>query len=102
MGRFIVSTLPDVNKVAAFVATSEGVPESGLELANFRVRMDAPGADGAILRVVDVAPSPLGGFYVLNLQASTPALPRKGLYVFDLIVEKDGKHGQTVSSVIMT
>jgi hypothetical protein len=102
MGRFIVSTLPDVNKVAAFVTSSEGVPEPGLELANFRVRMEAPGTDGALLMVVDVASSNLAGFYILNLQAAPAETRRKGLYVFDLIVEKDDRQGQTVSSVIMT
>ena len=67
MARLILNTLPDLNSVAAFVATSEGVPKSGLGLSNFRVRAAFPGADGAFITVSEVAPSTLRGFYVLNL-----------------------------------
>jgi hypothetical protein len=102
MARLIVSTLPDLNSVAAFVATSEGVPKAGLGLSNFKVRPTEPGADGAFLVVSDVAPSTLLGFYVLNLTPLESVSRRKGLYVFDLIVEQDDDSGQTVSSVIMT
>jgi hypothetical protein len=102
MGRLIINTLPDLNSVAAFVATSEGVPLSGLELTNFHVRSGAPGADGAMLKVSQVAPSPLRGLYTLNLTPVESATPRKGLYVFDLIVESGNDRGQTVTSVVMT
>jgi hypothetical protein len=102
MARLIVSTLPDLNSVAAFVASSDGVPKSGLGLSNFKVRETAPGADGALLVVSEVAPSTLRGFYLLNLAPVESTYRRKGLYVFDLIVEKDEDRGQTVSSVIMT
>jgi hypothetical protein len=102
MARLIVSTLPDLNSVAAFVATSEGVPKGGLGLSNFKVRPSEPGADGAFIAVSNVAPSTLRGFYVLNLTPLESASRRRGLYVFDLIVEQDEDCGQTVSSVIMT
>jgi hypothetical protein len=102
MGRLIVNTLPDLNSVAAFVATSEGFPLSGLELKNFRVRSGVPGADGTMLRVAQVAPSPLRGLYTLDLVPVESAAPRKGLYVFDLIVERGNDRGQTVTSVVMT
>jgi hypothetical protein len=98
----IVNTLPDLNSVAAFVATSEGVPKAGLGLSNFKVRPAPPGADGAFLVVSDVAPSSLRGFYVLNLTPVESAYRRKGLYIFDLMVEHDEDRGQTVSSVVMT
>jgi hypothetical protein len=102
MARLIVSTLPDVNSVAAFVASAEGVPKAGLELSNFKVRKAEPGADGAFLVVSEVEASPLRGFYRLNLSPRESGIRRKGLYVFDLVVQKDGDCGQTVSSVIMT
>jgi hypothetical protein len=101
MARLIVNTLPDLNSVAAYVANSEGMPKSGLGLSNFKVRADAPGADGALLAVSEVAASNLRGFYVLNFASVGSASPRKGLYVFDLLVEQDDDRGQTVSSVIM-
>jgi hypothetical protein len=102
MGRLIINTLPDLNSVAAFVATSEGVPLSGLELKNFRVLSGAPGDDGAMLKVAQVAPSPLRGLYTLDLAPVESAAPRKGLYVFDLIVEQGNDQGQTLTSVVMT
>ena len=48
-----------------------------------------------------VGPSNLRGFYVLDLAPTAQALRRKGLYVFDLIVENGEDHGQTLSSVIL-
>jgi hypothetical protein len=102
MARLIVSTLPDLNSVAAFVANSDGVPTSGLGLANFKVRAAIPGADGSSLVVSDVAPSSLRGFYTLNLAPVQSASWRRVLYVFDLIVEHDEDRGQTTSSVVMT
>jgi len=102
MGRLIVSTLPDRNSVAAFVANSEGIPESGLGLANFKVHSTAPGADGALLVISSVATTMLRGFYVLDLAPVAEAERRKGLFVFDLIVEKGEDRGRTISSCIMT
>jgi hypothetical protein len=101
MARLIVSTLPDKNSVAAFVANAEGVPATGLSLANFKISSPAPGADGALLTLAGVAPHTLRGFYVLELSPVAPVSQRKGLYVFDLIVEKGEDRGQTLSSVII-
>jgi hypothetical protein len=103
MARLIVSTLPDLNSVAAYVASAEGVPKTGLGLSNFKVRKAEPGADGALLVVSEVEPSPLRGFYRLNLSSlEGGGSRRKGLYVFDLIVEQDEDCGQAVSSAVMT
>ena len=101
MAKLIVSTLPDRNSVAVFVASEEGVPAEGLGLANFRVRATLPGADGTLLTVAGVAPTALRGFYVLDLTTVGPASPRKGLYVFDLIVERGEDRGQALSSAII-
>jgi hypothetical protein len=101
MAKLIVSTLPDRNSVAAFVASEEGVPAAGLGLANFRVRSTVPGADGTLLTVAGVAPTALKGFYILDL-AVDAAARRKGLYVFDLIVETGEDRGQVLSSAIIT
>jgi hypothetical protein len=102
MAKLIVSTLPDRNSIAAFVASSEGVPAVGLSLANFKVRATAPGADGSLLTVAGVAPSNLRGFYVVDLAIVNPASRRKGLYVFDLIVEQGEDRGQALSSAVIT
>ncbi len=100
--KLIVSTLPDRNSVAAFVASGEGVPAAGLGLANFRVRATAPGADGTLLTVAGVAPTSLRGFYILDLAVADTVSRRKGLYVFDLIVEAGEDRGQALSSAIIT
>jgi hypothetical protein len=100
MAKLIVNTLPDRNSVAVFVASEEGVPAVGLGLANFRVRSTVAGADGTLLRVAGVAPTTLRGFYILDL-AVAEAASRKGLYVFDLIVEAGQDRGQALSSAII-
>ena len=100
VAKLIVSTLPDRNSVAAFVASEEGVPAAGLGLANFRVRATAPG--GTLLTVAGVAPTSLRGFYILDLALADALSRRKGLYVFDLIVESGEDRGQALSSAIIT
>jgi hypothetical protein len=102
MAKLIVSTLPDRNAVAVFVANEEGVPAVGLELANFRVRPTVAGADGTLLTVSGVAPTSLRGFYILDLAVADGVTRRKGLYVFDLIVEAGEDCGQALSSAIIT
>jgi hypothetical protein len=102
MGRLIVQTLPDRNSIAAFVASADGIPEIGLVLDNFKVRATLPGADGSHLEIASVAASTLRGFYVLDLAPAGHAPRRRGLYVFDLIVERGDESGQALSSVILT
>ena len=102
MAKLIVSTLPDRNAIAAFVANSEGVPAVGLGLANFKVRRTLPGADGTLRTVAGVAPSRLRGFYVLDLATVGSQSRRKGLYIFDLMVENGEDRGQAPSSAIIT
>jgi hypothetical protein len=102
MAKLIVSTLPDRNSIAAFVASPEGVPAAGLGLANFKVQATLPGADGTLLTVASVAPSSLRGFYVLHLAIVGAVSRRTGLYVFDLIVERGGDRGEALSSAVIT
>jgi hypothetical protein len=102
MGRLIVTTLPNRNCIAAFVASAEGKPALGLGLANFKVRTTLPGADGAHLTISSVVATSLRGFYLLDVSPACCAPARKGVYVFDLIVESGEDRGQTLTSVIMT
>ena len=102
MANLIVNSLPDRNSVAVFVASEEGVPAVGLVLANFRVRPTVAGADGTLLTVAGVAPTSLRGFYILDLAVADVASRRKGLYVFDLIVEAGDDRGQALSSAIIS
>ena len=90
MGRLIVNTLPQSNSIAAFVADVEGKPALGLGPGNFKVAAAVPGADGAGLTITAVFASTFRGFYLLDLEAVAPAPRRKGLHVFDLIVD-DGE-----------
>jgi len=102
MSNLIVNTLPHRNSIAAFVAGADGKPALGLGPGNFKVGSALPGSDGAHLIISGVSASPLRGFYVLNLEPASPAIGRKGLHVFDLIVEEGERRGQALSSVIMT
>ncbi len=102
MGRLIVNTLPQCNSIAAFVADLEGKPATGLDASNFRLAAAIPGADGAALTITGVFASTLRGFYVLDLQTVAEAPHRKGLHIFDLIVDDGERQGQTLSSVVMT
>ena len=102
MGKLIVSTLTDVNSIVAFVANEEGVPEPDLGLENFKVMPAAPGTDGAMLVVERVAVAQLPGFYALDLATADSPTRRRGLYIFDLIVEKGEDRGQSLSSAIIS
>jgi hypothetical protein len=102
MGRLIVQTLTDRNSITAFVASEEGMPALDLELADFRVSASVPGADGSHLVIASVVRCALRGFYVLKLAPVQRVPSRKGLYVFDLIVERGPDRGQALSSVILT
>ena len=97
-----MQTIPDRNSIAAFVASAEGMPELGLGLANFKVRSTVPCADGSHLVIASVQASTLRGFYLLDLAAAGCTPLRRGLYVFDLIVERGDEVGQALSSVILT
>ena len=101
MGRLIVNTLPHRNSIAAFVADPDGRPALGLGPGNFKVGSTLPGSDGAHLIISGVVPSTLRGFYVLDLEPATLAPGRKGVHVFDLIVEVGELQGQALSSVII-
>ena len=101
MARLIVNTFPALNHIAAFVANQEGMPALGLEATNFRVRPTIAGADGSLLAISDVTPSKLPGFYIVNLERSGSTPPRRGLHVFELIVEKGEDAGQALASVVM-
>ncbi len=102
MAKLIVSTLTDVNSIVAFVANEDGVPEPDLGLENFKVMPSAPGADGARLIVARVAMAQLPGFYALDLATVDSPARRRGLYIFDLIVEKGEARGQSLSSAIIS
>lgn len=102
MSTLIVNTLPNHNYIAVFVASQEGRPALGLGPANFSLRSAIPGADGAQLTISAVMAATLRGFYVLDLAPARWPPQRKGVYVFDLIVEHGKDRGQAFSSVIMT
>jgi hypothetical protein len=102
MANLIVSTLPDRNSVAVFVASEEGIPAVGLGPTNFRVRSTVAGADGTLLTVAGVAHTNLRGFYILDLAVADASSRRKGLYVFDLIVEAGEDRGEALSSAVIT
>ncbi len=102
MGNLIVQTLTDRNFIAAFVANAEGMPALGLGLANFKLRATLPGADGSHLIITSVEASALRGFYVVDLATASRTPRRRGLYVFDLVVENGEDRGYAMSSVIVT
>lgn len=102
MGRLIVNTLPQSNSIAAFVADPEGKPALGLGPDNFKLADAFPGADGAALTITGVYASTLRGFYLLDLEPSARAPRRKGVHVFDLIVDDGERRGQALSTVVMT
>ena len=102
MARLIVNTLPQNNSIAAFVADPEGKPALGLGPGNFKVADAIPGADGAALTITGVFASTLRGFYLLDLEPVALAPRRKGVHIFDLIVDDGERQGQALSTVLMT
>jgi hypothetical protein len=70
---------PDLNSVAAFAASTDGVPQDGLGRENFRIGPAEPAADSTLPVVCEVAASMLRGLYLLSLATVKSMQRRKGL-----------------------
>ncbi|MGH9662183.1 MAG: hypothetical protein ACRD96_26780 [Bryobacteraceae bacterium] len=101
MARLIINTLPARNSVTAFVADESGVPATGLGTSNFRLASSPRGADGAELDIAGVTACGLRGFYLVDFTHKSNGAPRRGQYIFELIVEKGGDRGEALASVML-
>jgi len=93
--------------VVVSVTDADGVPVTGLGLANFTANAKLVGPGGATVEIQE--PDGVGGghdgFYYLRLVPTVYQGARHtwvtGRYVFALSVTRDGDHGQTVFAVLV-
>jgi hypothetical protein len=89
------------------VTDTDGVPVTGLIAANFTVdaRLVAPYGSGVDIRQPNGVAGGYDGFYYVSLvppsYQGTQHTWRAGRYVFSVVVNRGGDHGQTVSAVFV-
>jgi hypothetical protein len=83
------------------VTNVEGVPVTGLAVANFKVDPMVVGPGGALVNITSVVAGRLPGFYLVNVLPIRTETWKAGVYVFAVAVEKGADKGQTLTSVLM-
>jgi hypothetical protein len=89
--NYIVVSVTDVN----------GVPVTGLAIANFKVDPMIVGPGGALVEITGVNPGRLAGFYHINVVPIRRETWKPGVYIFAIAVERARDHGQTLAKVLM-
>ena len=88
--------------ICVTVTNTHGLPVTGLDQSNIlpSAMIVAPG--GADIEVADVRPYGLdSGFYYVDVIPVRDYVWKPGVYIFALIVESGGDHGQTLTSVLL-
>ena len=89
--NYIVVSVTDVN----------GVPVTGLGVANYKVDPMIVGPGGALVNITSVTAGRLPGFYNINVVPIRAETWKAGVYIFALAVEKGSDRGQTLATVLM-
>ncbi|MBC8755563.1 hypothetical protein H2O64_12875 [Kordia sp. YSTF-M3] len=89
------------NYIIVSVTGSNGAPETGLTVKNFKVDPMIVGAGGALVNIVSVNPGRLPGFYHINVLPIKRETWKSGVYIFAVAVEKSFKCGQNLATVLM-
>jgi hypothetical protein len=89
--NYIVVSVTDVN----------GVPVTGLGVANYKVDPMIVGPGGALANITSVTAGRLPGFYNINVVPIRAETWKAGVYIFALAVEKGSDRGQTLATVLM-
>jgi hypothetical protein len=89
------------NYVIISVTDTQGVPVTGLRVANLQVDPMIVGPGGSKVDIVDVKAGRLPGFYNIRIVPIEQETWKTGVYIFAVAVEKDGDRGQTLATVPM-
>jgi hypothetical protein len=89
------------NYLVASVTDVNGLPVSGLAIANFKVNPLIVGPGGALVNIVQVYAGIFPGFYHINVVPINTQTWKAGVYIFALVVQSGANHGQTLATVLM-
>lgn len=89
--NYIIVSVTDVN----------GLPVTGLGVANFKVDPMIVGPGGALVNIVNVTAGRLPGFYHINVLPIKAETWKQGVYIFAVAVERAADKGQTLATVQM-
>lgn len=111
MARLIVNTLSEdaiaapgnrqSNYIVASVTDVNGVPVTGLGVANFRVDPVIVGPGGSLVNITGVILGRLPGIYLILIMPILSETWKSGVYIFAVSVNKGTDHGQNLCSVLM-
>jgi hypothetical protein len=89
------------NYIVASVTDVNGLPVAGLTTGNFKVNPLIVGPGGALVNIVQVYNGIFPGFYHINVVPINVQTWKAGVYIFAIVVQSPGNHGQTLATVLM-
>jgi len=89
------------NYIVASVTDQNGVPVTGLALANFKVNPLIVGPGGALVNIVNVYNGIFPGFYHINVVPISTQTWKAGVYIFAIAVNSGVNQGQSLATVLM-
>ncbi len=111
MARLIVSAFSEdtiaapgnrqPNYIIVSATDGNGVPVTGLGMANFKVDPMIVGPGGALVNITGVNAGRLPGFYHINVVPIRAETWKSGVYIFAVAVERGADKGQTLATVLM-
>jgi hypothetical protein len=89
------------NYIVVSVTNVNGVPVTGLVVANFKVDPMIVGPGGALVNITGVTAGRLPGFYHINVVPIRVERWKAGVYIFAIAVKKGSDRGQALATVLM-
>jgi hypothetical protein len=89
------------NSIIVSVTRADGVPVTGLGVANFKVDPMIVGLGGSSVDITSVSERRLPGFYHIKVVPIRTETWRAGVYIFAVAAESGANKGQTLATVLM-
>jgi hypothetical protein len=89
------------NYIVASVTDANGVPITGLAVANFNVQVNVVGPGGAFVSINSITAGSIPGTYNINVIPVSTYTWKAGVYIFAVQVNHGADHGQALCSVVM-
>ncbi|MGB4225247.1 MAG: hypothetical protein WBJ68_01075 [Candidatus Dechloromonas phosphoritropha] len=89
------------NYIIVSVTDNNGIPVTGLGVANFKVDPMIVGPGGALVNITGVTAGRMPGFYLVNVVPIRTETWKSGVYIFAVAVERNADKGQALATVLM-
>jgi hypothetical protein len=89
------------NYIIVSVTDNNGIPVTGLGVANFKVDPMIVGPGGALVNITGVTAGRMPGFYLINVVPIRTETWKSGVYIFAVAVERNADKGQALATVLM-